>query len=75
MTLPDYLLDAILCATDDEAEQERLAREWRRRLPEMEAAAERIRVQVRDRVCRCQLDPESITDDGRCGRCFGRRES
>jgi hypothetical protein len=35
--------------------------------------ARRIREQVPSRRCHCQLDPEFVTEDGRCGRCFGRR--
>jgi hypothetical protein len=38
-----------------------------------DSAAERIRSQVRERVCHCQLEPEFVTEDGRCGRCYGRR--
>ena len=73
MAVPEHILQAILRHTDDEVEQERLAREWNRLLPEMEAAGERIREQVRQSVCRCWLEPEFITEDGRCGRCYGRR--
>jgi hypothetical protein len=40
-----------------------------------DSAAERIRAQVRGRICHCVLDPEFVTEDGRCGRCFGRREA
>lgn len=72
--LPERLLDAIWVAADgDEAEAERLAQRWQRALPEMEARTERIHAQVRESVCRCQVDPERITEDGRCGRCYGRR--
>jgi hypothetical protein len=73
VTVPEHILRAIVSHTDDQVEQERLAREWARRLPEMEAAGERIRAQVRERVCRCESDPAFITEDGRCKRCFGRR--
>ena len=74
--LPERLLDAIWVAADgDEAEAERLAQRWQRVAPEMEAADRRIRVQVNGSVCHCQLDPEFVTEDGRCGRCFGRREA
>lgn len=52
---------------------EQLTERWRRVIPEMEAAARRIREKVRNYQCRCKLEPESITKDGRCGRCYGRR--
>ena len=39
------------------------------------ATEERIRAQVRESICRCKLEPESITEDGRCGRCYGRRDT
>jgi hypothetical protein len=51
-----------------------LAERWRRVIPRMEDAARRIRAQVRNLRCRCQLEPESITRGGRCGRCYGRRD-
>jgi hypothetical protein len=73
VVVPERLLLAILRVTDDQAEQERLAREWNRTLPEMKAAGERIREQVRNSRCRCELEPEFVTEDDRCGRCFGRR--
>ena len=75
--LPPRLLDAVWrAAAGDEAEANRLAERWARVLPEMEERTERIRAQVRDRVCVCQLEPESVTEDGRCcGRCFGRRRA
>ena len=38
-----------------------------------DGAAKRIRRQVRELICRCVLEPEFITEDGRCGRCYGRR--
>jgi hypothetical protein len=50
-----------------------LDRRWRQVIPEMEAATRRIRAQVRASVCRCELEPEFVTEDARCGRCFGRR--
>jgi hypothetical protein len=72
--IPEHLLDAIWVATEgDEAEAERLAQQWQRVLPEMEARADRIRAQVAEAVCRCYFDPEFVTEDGRCGRCYGRR--
>jgi hypothetical protein len=52
---------------------EKLAERWRQVIPEMEAAARRVREQVRNTRGRCQLEPESVTKDGRCGRCYGRR--
>jgi hypothetical protein len=73
MTLSTSLLDAIWDATHDEARAERLAQRWERVIPEMEAAAERIRRQVRESVCRCQATPDTMTADGRCERCYGRR--
>ena len=36
-----------------------------------EGSAERIRGQVLETVCHCELEPDSITE-GRCGRCLGR---
>lgn len=76
MALTERLLDAIWVAAEgDEAEAEKLAQRWQAVIPEMEARAERIRAQVRDRVCHCQMDPEFIPKDGRCGRCSGRREA
>jgi hypothetical protein len=70
--LPEHLLDSIWDAADgDEAEAERLAQRWRRVLPQMEARAERIRVQVRESVCSCEL-PADASADGRCSRCWGK---
>ena len=58
--LPKSLLDSIWATVDgDQAEAERLVQRWRRVLPEMEAATERIRQQVREYVCRCALAPSS----------------
>ena len=73
MSLPNYLLDAILEATDgDEVDAERLAREWQRRLPEMEAATDRARAQAAMSPCTCATSAESAADDRRCSRCWGR---
>ncbi len=46
MSLPTWLLIAIVRAVEGEAEQERLAREWQRVIPRMDATAARIRGQV-----------------------------
>jgi hypothetical protein len=74
--LPESLLDAIWdAAGGDETEAERLAQRWQQVIPEMEARSEHIRAQVRESVCHCVLEPESITTDGRCERCFGRRQN
>lgn len=69
MTLPLSLLAAILDVTADEADQERLARRWRRTVQETTAAAARIRAQVAARRCRCEIP--AVAPDGRCSRCLG----
>ena len=72
--LPERLLDAIWDAAGaSEAKAERLAQRWQQVIPEMEARSERIRTQLRERDCRCQIPPESVTADGHCGRCFAKR--
>jgi hypothetical protein len=68
MTLPRYLLRAIV-RNAPEGERLRVAREWERRLPEMQAAAERIRAQVAAARCRCHY-PGRI-EGGRCSKCMG----
>jgi len=70
VSLPDGLLIAIVRATDDEVEQERLAREWRRALRHGAEIAERIREQMRRVPCSCAT-PGELADDGRCSRCWG----
>jgi hypothetical protein len=47
MSLPRALLTAIAAVVPDEAGMEAVARDWQRRIPEMQATAERIRAQVR----------------------------
>ena len=68
MTLPRYLLRAIV---RDVPEDDRLrgAREWERRLPEMQAAADRIRGQAASSSCLCEYPAPGR--DGRCTRCWG----
>ncbi len=39
------------------------------------ATEKQIRAQVRERVCHCELEPEFVTGDGRCGRCYGKRKA
>jgi hypothetical protein len=53
---------------------QQLTERWRQVTLEMVAATRRIREQVRNIRCRCHLEPEFVTKDGRCGRCYGRRE-
>ena len=70
MTLPDHLLLAILRATDDAAERDRLARRWECARRRSEFLAERIREQMRHVRCSC-FEPANLDDRGRCSRCWG----
>jgi hypothetical protein len=69
--LPRHLIEAIARACPDDAEAERVMREWQRALPQLNGASERIRAQVAAAQCRCEL-PARV-EHGRCTRCFGRR--
>jgi hypothetical protein len=69
--LPRYLLEAIARACPDDAEAERVMREWQQCMPGMNGTSERIRAQVASAQCRCEL-PAPI-ENGRCTRCWGRR--
>jgi len=69
MSVPRWLLEAIARACDDEVRMEAIAREWRRRLPEMHAAAERIRAAARVTPCSC-VEAESETEGVADDRCF-----
>jgi len=70
--LSPSLLRAIVAGCDgNEDAALRLARRWQALLPEMHAAAERIRAEVRAAPCSCATFAEP-TADGRCSRCWGR---
>lgn len=70
MSLPDYLLLAIVRVTDDEAEQERLAQRWEVARRRSGLLAERIREQMARVRCSC-FEPAELDDRGRCSRCWG----
>jgi hypothetical protein len=70
VSLRDGLLIAIVRATDDEHEQERLAFRWVRALRRGHEAAERIREQMRHVPCSCATLGEPADQDG-CERCPG----
>jgi hypothetical protein len=71
--LPRPLLEAIARVAVDEADAERLAREWQDFTRRTQEAAERIRRSVREARCSCERPAEQLPD-GRCSRCFGRRD-
>jgi hypothetical protein len=68
--LPRPLLEAIADVAADEADAERLAREWLVVTRQTQGAAERIRRAVRDARCSC-MRPAQPSSEGRCSRCFG----